>query len=115
MANYHNLDVWKDGCEFALKIYQISNGINDFGLKNQMTRSAVSIASNIAEGSERDSDLDFVRFLRIAKGSCAECRTQMKIANMIGFIDQHAFNEMDAFAESINNRISGLIKYLKRK
>ena len=115
MANYRELDVWKDGCLFARDIYALTKTLRDFGMRDQMTRSAVSIASNIAEGSERESDVEFARFLRIAKGSCAECRTQLTIANMTNLISLTDFHTLDAQATSLNNRLTALIKYLKSK
>ena len=113
MANYRELEIWEEGCQFAKRIYEVSRRFKDFGLKDQMTRSAVSIPSNIAEGSERESDPDFIRFLRIAKGSCAECRTQLRIAHMIGELGTETHVEMDKAAESIIKRIGSLIRYLK--
>ena len=82
----------------------------DYGLKDQMTRSAVSIASNIAEGSERDSAADFRRFLHIAKGSAAELRTQIYIAGKINIITENVQEELIAEAVSISKMLHALIK-----
>ena len=81
-----DLDVWKRGCRLAVRIYADLKGCRDYGLKDQMTRAGVSVASNIAEGYERGSSKDFIRFLNIAKGSAAELRTQLYIAEQIGVI-----------------------------
>jgi four helix bundle protein len=64
----------------SVRVYEVLRGCKDFGLKDQMTRAAVSIPSNIAEGAERDSKAEFIHFLHIAKGSAAELRTQVYIA-----------------------------------
>ncbi len=77
--NFENLDVWKRGCELAVQVCVASYGSKEFALKDQMTRSAISIPSNVAEGSERNSNADFSRFLSYSKGSCAELRTQLLI------------------------------------
>ena len=80
---FKDLVVWQKARDLAVIIYRISNKTplsKDFSLRDQMRRSAVSIASNIAEGDERDTDKESVRFLFIAKGSLAELRTQLEIA-----------------------------------
>ena len=79
IQSFEDLDVWKRSSRLAVDVYVSLKSSNDYALRNQMERSAVSIPSNIAEGSERDSTADFTRFLRIAKGSCAELRTQLYI------------------------------------
>jgi len=113
MSNYRKLEVWKDSCLFAKNIYEEVRTWRDFGLRDQVTRSAVSIASNIAEGSDRGTDKEFSRFLSISKASCEECRTQLHIAHLIGYISFEAFESLDNSAASISNRIGALIKYLK--
>ena len=84
--SFEDLEVWKKALSLSVKVYKVLKGTRDFGLKDQMTRAAVSIASNIAEGAERDSKAEFVRFLHIAKGSAAELRTQMYVASRIDVI-----------------------------
>jgi len=85
--SFENLEVWKRSCRLSVKIYELLADCNDYGLKGQMTRAAVSIASNIAEGAERNSGPEYKRFLHIAKGSSAELRTQLYIADKIKLID----------------------------
>ena len=77
--NFENLDVWKRGCRLAVNVCVASHASREFGLKDQITRSAISIPSNIAEGAERSSDADFSRVLGYSKGSCGELRTQLMI------------------------------------
>jgi four helix bundle protein len=72
--SFEELEVWKRACALAVQTYEIMKACRDYGLKDQMTRAAVSIASNIAEGAERDSKAEYIRFLHIAKGSAAEPR-----------------------------------------
>ena len=78
--SFEDLVVWKRACRLAVELYGLLENCTDYGLKNQMTRAAVSIASNIAEGVERNTPKEFQRFLNIAKGSAAELRTQVYIA-----------------------------------
>ncbi|MBL7205748.1 MAG: four helix bundle protein, partial [Desulfobacteraceae bacterium] len=91
-----DLEVWKRSCRIAVRIYEILRDCRDYGIKDQMTRAAVSIPSNIAEGAERNSRPDFIRFIHIAKGSAAELRTQIYIAQKIGLIDETIQSEMVA-------------------
>ncbi len=78
--SFEELEVWKRGCRLAVEVCQTLAKSREYFVRDQMQRAAISIPSNIAEGSERDSKLDFIRFLRIAKGSAAELRTQTYIA-----------------------------------
>lgn len=113
MSKYRELEVWEDACQFAKELYGVVGDLRDFGFKDQITRAAVSIASNIAEGSERGSDIDFARFLRIAKGSCEECRTQLYIGKLVGYFPEPLFKDLDKQADLISKRLGALIKYLK--
>jgi four helix bundle protein len=111
--SFEDLEVWKRSCRLAVKLYELLNDCRDFGLKNQMTRAAVSIASNVAEGAERDSKLEFIRFLHISKGSAAELRTQVYIANEINLIDETTCKELVADLKKISAMLHNLIKTLK--
>jgi len=84
--SFEELEIWKRACALAVRIYNMLKGCRDYAFKDQMTRAALSIASNIAEGAERDSKAEFIRFLNIAKGSAAELRTQLYIAAQAGII-----------------------------
>jgi len=83
IKTFEDLDVWKRSCQLAVDVYSSLHGSKDFGLKDQMQRAAISVASNIAEGSDRGSTAEFIRFLRYSKASCAELRTQLYIAQRI--------------------------------
>ena len=83
--SFEDLVVWKRSCQLAVNVYETLKDSHDYSLRNQMQRASVSIASNIAEGSERGGK-DFARFLRIALGSSAVLRTQAYIASRIGLI-----------------------------
>lgn len=100
----------------AVEVYRLVDGCRDFGLKDQMTRSAVSIASNIAEGAERGTNADFMRFLRIAKGSAAELRTQLYIALQIDVIpNKNRQHEMIIELKELSRMLQGLISHLNNK
>ncbi|GAA0532887.1 four helix bundle protein [Chitinophaga japonensis] len=87
IERFEDLVVWKESFELAVSIYQSLANCKDFGLKDQLCRSAVSVPSNIAEGFERNSNKEFIRFLKISKGSAGELRTQLYIAIKVGAID----------------------------
>ena len=83
------LDVWKRSCRVSVDVYRYFADCKDFGFKDQITRSALSIASNIAEGMEKESDKEKVRFFEISKGSAAELITQIYIErNRIDYIER---------------------------
>ena len=92
----------------AVRIYGALKGSRDFGLKDQMTRAAVSIPSNIAEGYDRGTNPEFIRFLNIAKGSAAELRTQLYIAKEIGEITPETMAELVEEAKGIGGMIRKL-------
>jgi four helix bundle protein len=85
---FRNLIVWQKAKALVTDVYRLTNSESikrDFSLIDQMRRSAVSVPSNIAEGDERPSDKDSVRFFHIAKGSLAELATQLEIARDVGY------------------------------
>jgi four helix bundle protein len=91
MGDFQKLHVWQSAKELAVKIYKLTSETTfskDFGLKDQIQRSAVSIPSNIAEGDELETDKQSVRHFYIAKGSTAELMTQLMIAEEIGYIEK---------------------------
>ena len=96
MRNFEDLEVWKRSCRLATSIYKAFEKCRDSGFYNQITRAAISIASNIAEGSERRTDKEFINFIYIAKGSLGELRTQLYIANRIGYIPDSSRRELVA-------------------
>ena len=111
--SFENLEVWQHACRLTVRLYNELDGCKDFGLKDKMTRAAVSIASNIAEGAERGSDAEFIRFLHISKGSAAELRTQIYIAKRIGLINAPAVQHFTEDLKQISARLHALIKSLK--
>jgi four helix bundle protein len=111
--SYENLEVWLLSVDLCVRVYGMMCTCCDYGFKDQICRASVSIPSNIAEGMERDSRKETVHFLHIAKGSCAEVRTQLLIASKIGYLDESKFAELKEDAESISRMLHGLIKSLK--
>jgi four helix bundle protein len=88
MGNFQKLRVWQSAKDLAVKIYKLTQSpvlVKDFGFKDQIQRSAVSIPSNIAEGDELDTNKQSIHFFYIAKGSAAELLTQLIIGQEIGY------------------------------
>ena len=111
----NGLEVWKRSRILAVNVYKLMKNCRDFGFKDQITRASISVPSNIAEGFERNSKKDFSNFLRIARGSCAELRTQLYIGQDIGLIDKEYASELQVEAIEISKMLQGLINRYKRR
>lgn len=112
------IEIWKRGCRLAVNVYnatKVGELEKDWGLKDQLRRSAVSIPSNIAEGYERESDTEFRRFLMIAKGSCGELRTQIYIAEALNYIEKSASRNLINECVEISSMIHSLVSQLEKR
>lgn len=112
-AGFRELKVWQRAKDLAVYIYRITDSgsfCRDFGLRDQIRRASVSIASNVAEGDERDTNKDSVRFLYIAKGSLAEVVTQTIIAFEIGYLSESESNQIEQECEALGKMLGSLIK-----
>ena len=109
------LDVWKKAARLSADVYKAFALYRDFGFKDQITRSGLSIASNIAEGIERDSFKEQIRFLDIAKGSAAEFATQTYIAMDIDYIEKSIGKEWIEKIDHLIAMITKLQQALRRK
>jgi len=117
-VSFEELDVWKESCELAVSIYQLANEGKlgrDYALKDQMTRAAVSIPSNIAEGKERETVSELIRFLYIAKGSAGELRTQLYIAYRIGYIEEGVFRQLTERTRRLSGKLGSFIRSLRAR
>jgi four helix bundle protein len=111
-TGFKDLKVWQAAKKLAADVYRLSESTGlakDFGLRDQIRRAAVSVPSNIAEGDERDTDKDAVRFLYIAKGSLAELRTQLEIAAEVGLIPTSRQSELDTNCATLARMLGALI------
>jgi len=114
--SFEDMPVWQSARELAVRVYRTTAKgklREDYGLRNQMQRAAVSVSSNIAEGFERGSKQESIQFLYIAKASCGELRSQLFIANDIGCIDNADSKNLLKSATNVSKQISGFIEYLK--
>lgn len=118
IRKYQNLKVWEKATQLALEVYALTNRFPKeelYGLSSQVRRAAVSIPSNIAEGSERKSDKDFIRFLRMASASLAEVETQLYIAMKLSYVDASAYDELLQSSAEIGKMIHGLMTGLEAR
>lgn len=116
MVNFEKLNVWQEGCKITIEIYQVtSKGVfaTDFGLRDQIRKCAVSIPSNIAEGKERETINELIRYLYIAKGSAGELKTQLFIASKIGYLNAQTYLDLSKRVNSLSAKIGKFIKMLK--
>ena len=108
------LDVWKKALNLSIDVYKVFKDCKDFSFKDQITKSSLSIVSNIAEGSERFSDLEKIRFFEYAKGSLAEFQTQCIIGKEINYLTLEHYNKWISESDEIHKMLIGLIKKLKK-
>jgi four helix bundle protein len=116
MKTHKDLDVWKKAIGFVVSIYKITYSFPKeelYGLTSQIRRAAVSIPSNIAEGSARNHDKEFRQFLYIALASGAELETQLIISQKLGFVSDEKSQELINELNIISRMLQGLIKSIK--
>ena len=119
MAKFNSFEEiisWQKARELNKEIYYLTNTNNsfskDFGLRDQIRKSSISISSNIAEGFERETTKEFIRFLYIAKASAGEFRSQLYLAFDLKYIINEEFEKLKLKVNEVSKLISGLIKYL---
>jgi four helix bundle protein len=116
MNRFKELKVWQKSVDLATEVYKVTGGFpkeEKFGLTSQVNRSAVSIASNIAEGAGRGSKKEFHNFLSIANGSSYELETQLLIASKLNFIEEDDFKSINEKIDEIQKMIYALKRKLK--
>lgn len=118
VEKFEDLIAWQKAHSLAINIYQLTSKeqfSRDFGLKNQIQRAAVSVMSNIAEGFERYSRPEFRQFLSISRGSVAEVRSQLHIAQSLNYISKQEFATAYSLCRDVGNLIGGLRKSLEKR
>ncbi len=116
MHNFKKLKIWQESMELVSESYKITKDFPDFekfGLASQMNRCAVSIPSNIAEGSSKSSDIHFKKYLEVSLGSAFEWETQLLIANKEGYIPEENFKMLEEKIKQIQKMISSFQTNLK--
>lgn len=118
IERFEDFVAWQKARVLTAKIYQVTGDgafARDYGLKDQIRRAVVSITSNIAEGFERGRPAEFQHFLSIAKGSCAELRSQLYVALDVGYLRQEDFGALLTQATEVGQIIGGLRASVERR
>jgi four helix bundle protein len=113
--SFEDLEVWQCGCRFAADIFETFSSCRNFTMQDQIQRAALSIPSNVAEGYERDSNREFVRFLNISKGSCGELRTQLYISRKLRFIKKADSDRLVTESKEISAMLHGLARAVRKR
>ncbi len=111
ITRFEEITAWSMARELTTRVYSVTENAKfskDFRFRAQIRAASLSISSNIAEGFERGSKQEFIRFLMIAKGSCAEVRSQLYSALDVGHISQEEFTSLISYAEEVGKVIGGL-------
>jgi four helix bundle protein len=117
MGNYRQLSVWKRAHNVALRIYRATDafpGHERYGLTAQLRRAAVSVVSNIAEGSGRQGDREHTRFLKIARGSVCEVECQLLLSRDLGYLEAELWKPLDDDCQDMSRMLNGLIRSFGR-
>ena len=117
MQDYRSLKVWKKAHQLVLNVYKTTGGFPReelFGLVSQIQRAAVSIPTNIDEGSGRGSKADFSRFLQISFGSASELEYEFKLSKDLGYKSENSFREIVLLVEEVKKMLGGLLKSIKK-
>lgn len=112
---FEKLEVWKRATRLSADIYLTLSGLRDFGFRDQITTAGLSIPSNIAEGYERESAKELANFLKYAKGSAGELRTQIYIGMDIAYIDSETGLSWLKEAEEISKMLHSLIRAVRKR
>jgi S23 ribosomal protein. len=118
IESYKDLEAWRLAVQATKAVYRLSERFpteERFGLISQIRRASVSIPSNIAEGWGRQSTQDYVRFLRMARGSIFEVETQIVLARELGFVADEQTTEADSILKDAGRVLAGLIRSIERK
>jgi four helix bundle protein len=112
--SFEELAVWQRACRLSVEIFEVYSDCRYLNLKSQIERAGLSIPSNIAEGAERGGAREFGQFLKIAKGSCAEVRTQLYISRKLDCASQHVLTRLIQESKEISAMLEGLRKSLSK-
>ncbi len=117
IKQFEDIVAWQQASELVREVYKSTSKGDfqrDFGLRDQIRRSSISVVSNIAEGFERGGDKEFIQFLYIAKGSSGELRAQLHVARDLDYLTVESYRHLRELAIKSGELIFGIIRYLKK-
>lgn len=109
-VKFEDIIAWQKAQDLCVEVYLVFQNTNDFGFKNQIQKASLSISNNIAEGYDRMSDKEFVKFLYIALGSCSEVKSMLYLSNRLNYITKIQSEELINKSNEVGKIIRGLIK-----
>ena len=118
IRRFEELGIWKLSLKITKRIYDLTakkEFSKDFSLRDQIRKAIISVSSNIVEGFEKNNNNEFIRFLKIGKGSAGAVRNQLYIALAVGYIAKREFDEVNKYLEDLAGQIVGFIQYLEKK
>ena len=117
-TSFEDFEVYKKGValtKFIFKLLQNSGFDKEYSFKDQLKRAVISITNNIAEGSEYNNNRQFIRYLKMSKGSCAEVRNLLLLSKILGFCEEEEIKYGYELSLEISQNLSNFIKYLSLK
>lgn len=116
-SSFEEMEVYQKALQFGVKVYKLTltneRIAKDLGLKDQLQRAALSISNNIAEGFERETKKELIRYLYFSKGSSGECRNMLNFLQLLEYINEEIFYEHRNDVLEISRQLGNYIKYLK--
>jgi len=113
--SFEDLEVWQRGCRLAVDVFKTFAACRNFTMQDQVQRSALSVPCNVAEGYERGSNKEFIRFLNIAKGSGSELRTQLYISRKLELVTKNDFDRLVGESKQISAMLHGLSQAVSKR
>ncbi len=118
ITRFEDLQIWKLSLKITKEVYDLTSKkefSKDFGLRDQIRRAIISVSSNMVEGFEKNNNNEFIRFLKMSKGSVGEVRNQLHIALAVSYITSREFDHIYEETELLNKQLGGFISYLETK
>lgn len=113
ITGFEEIEAWKEARVLVKELYARFSNCRDYSFMDQIQRAGISIMANIAEGFERNTNKEFINFLSIARGSCAEVKSLLYTASDIGYVDGSVFIGFHGRLNKVNGLLNGFISYLK--
>ena len=115
ILKFEDIIAWQKGQDLAFEIYHSFEHLRDYGFKDQIQRAAVSVSNNIAEGFDRNSNKEFIRFLYISISSCSEVKSMLYLSHRLNYLNTEQSKQLILKSEEVSRIIRGLIKAIYAK